>query len=120
MPGHTSGHLPILEPISMAKGTGSLGWLSPFTHHPQLWDESDSSQSTWKPSRGRTVPEDCGFTVIRKCKGEVKQANKKSYILQSIFSSKFLGKCQDVGEIIYLKKVKMQYLILNVIFQRIK
>lgn len=104
----------------MAKGTGSLGWLSPFTHHPQLWDESDSSQSTWKPSKGRTVPEDCGFTVTRKCKGEVKQTNKKSYILQSIFSSKFLGKCQDVGEIIYLKKVKMQYLILNVIFQRIK
>lgn len=119
-PQHTSGHLPIPKPITLAKGAGPAGWLSPLTCHPRHWGEFDSSQSTWTSDRGRMAPEDCGFAVTRKCKGEVEQANKKTCILQSILSSKFLGKCQDIGEIIYSKKVKMQCLILNLIFQRIK
>jgi hypothetical protein len=37
-----------------------------------------------------------------------------------MFSFKFLGKCQAIREIIYVKKLKIQYLILDIILQGIK
>lgn len=56
------------------------------------------------PKRGRQPPQDRAFTATRRGEGQVEQANNKVLYNTINLCSKFLGKCQDIGEIIYLKK----------------
>lgn len=119
--GTDGANLPIPESMVRVEETGYPDWFWPVAYYPQNWSKVNSSHSTWTLCRGRLTSR----TVIlllqkkeEKGKGRVGQA--KTCLLQLIFSFKFLRKCQDIAEIIYLNKTKIPYLILNVILQRIK